>query len=142
VKHFTVVLRITFVIMLVAPFVDAANWILLRRTAQVVACLASAADGYSTAVATNAGAREGNPLLSNSRGTVSYPKLITLKSVMCAAPIVLSETLHRYKQDRRVDYAGVGGSAMLTGLYSWAAWHNYGVADQLRKQRDAAALLK
>jgi hypothetical protein len=97
----------------------------------VGACLASAADGFSTAAAVNAGGREVNSLFRTDNGGISYGRMITLKSLTCAVPIILSETLHRSHPDRRTEFIGFAGSALMTGLYSTAATRNYQLSNQL-----------
>jgi hypothetical protein len=141
VKRFRVIYHAVLLTAVLAFSASAANWTVIRRTAQVGACVASAMDGFSTAAAVQAGAGEANPLLRSQSGGVNYGRLITLKSLTCVVPIVVSETMRR-RHPERMEYMGALGSTALAGFYSWAAVHNYGVVNQMKQAGAVPAYLK
>ena len=90
---------------------------------------------------TNAGGYEVNPLFRSQSGQLSYGRMITIKSLTCVVPIVISEALYR-RHPENAEYAGTAGSAVLAGFYSWAAVHNYSLTKQMNQPRPVPAYLK
>lgn len=104
----------------------------IRRATLVAGCAASLAfDTLTTRRATAAGAIETNGLFANAQGQPQWGRMIGIKAGFCAASALLQEThIFRSWESPAADWTWTGINAGVTGIYSWAGWHNLGVASQ------------
>jgi hypothetical protein len=102
----------------------------IRRATLAAGCAASLAfDTLTTRKAVNAGAIETNGLLSNSQGQPQWGRVFALKAGFCGASAVLQEThIFRTWETSSADWTWTGINASAAGVYSWAGWHNLGIA--------------
>lgn len=105
-----------------SPPAPAANWVLIRRITQGIACASAVADIVSTNHAIASGAVETNPLLVN-HGRIIYPKFISLKISSCAFPILFSELTHRFAPSTRTEQL-ITGAGIASIAYTGVAVAN------------------
>ena len=101
-----------------------------RRITLAASCAASLAfDTLSTHRAVNAGAVEANGLFASPQGRPQWGRMIGVKAALCGTAAVVQEThLFRAWESPGADWTWTGINAGVTGLYSWAGWHNLRIA--------------
>jgi hypothetical protein len=105
----------------------------IRRATLVAGCAASLVfDTLSTRRAINAGAIEGNGLLSNGQGNPNWGAMIGLKAGLCGASAVMEETrsFHAWKTPN-ADWTWTSLNLGTTAVYTWAGFHNLNLANTL-----------
>jgi hypothetical protein len=105
-----------------------AKWI--RRATLVAGCAASLAfDTLSTRRAVASGAVESNGLLANSNGSVSWGRVIGLKSGLCGGSALLQEThVFGLWKTPAADWTWTMANAGTATVFTWAGFHNLNLA--------------
>lgn len=122
-----------------------AGWLhVLSIGVDVAGCVLSATDGWTTTKVIDAGGREANMIFAGSqKGGISWPKLITYKTIQCGSPFVLHQVYHHMGvSDRTADQSALGTGLVAVGTYTWATSHNENLANRLRVQSQSAANLR
>lgn len=96
-----------------------ANWTLIRRVTQGAACIASAADAYTTI---QPGLVETNPLLG--KGTPQPIRISLFKAAICGGSIALAEINHHKYHSDGLEKVYTFSALGQTGLYGGLAIHN------------------
>lgn len=104
----------------------------IRRATLAAGCAASLAfDTLTTRRAVSHGAVESNALFANAQGQPQWGRMIGIKAALCGSTALLEES-HVFKswQTPASDWTWTGINTGITGLYTWAGWHNLGVASR------------